>query len=82
MLILSRKVGEQIVIGQNIVVSVQKVGGNRVSLAIDAPREIHIMRSELPPHDYADLVSAERCVPAAAYAGGGSEYRGESETPR
>jgi len=50
MLVLSRKVGERIVIGDNITVVVSRVAGNRVTLGIEAPDEIHIMRGELAKH--------------------------------
>jgi carbon storage regulator len=47
MLVLSRKVGEQIVIGDNITVVVNKVAGNRISLGIEAPAQVRIVRGEL-----------------------------------
>lgn len=47
MLVLSRKVGEQIVIGDNITVVVNKVAGNRISLGIEAPADVRIIRGEL-----------------------------------
>ncbi len=47
MLILQRKPGEELVIGENITVSVISVEGNRVRLAITAPREVSILRREL-----------------------------------
>ena len=47
MLVLSRKVGEQIVIGNNITVVVNKVAGNRISLGIEAPAHVRIVRGEL-----------------------------------
>ena len=47
MLALTRKVGEQIVIGDNIVVTVVDVKGDSIRLSIDAPREIKIYRGEL-----------------------------------
>ncbi|MCC9642041.1 carbon storage regulator [Rhodopirellula sp. JC740] len=47
MLVLSRKVDEQLVIGDNIVVRVTKISGNRVSIAIDAPNDVKITRGEL-----------------------------------
>jgi carbon storage regulator len=47
MLVLSRKVGEQIVIGDNITVVVNKVAGNRISLGINAPSNVRIVRGEL-----------------------------------
>ncbi len=47
MLVLSRKVGEKIVIGDNITVVVQRVSGNRISLGIEAPADVRIVRGEL-----------------------------------
>jgi len=47
MLVLSRKTGERIHIGDDIFVEVRRVAGNRVTLAIKAPREVRILRGEL-----------------------------------
>ena len=47
MLVLSRKVGERIVIGGQIAVVVNSISGNRVSLAIEAPAQIRVVRGEL-----------------------------------
>lgn len=47
MLILRRKTGESLVIGENVRVTVMDVYEGSVRLAIDAPREIPILRSEL-----------------------------------
>ena len=44
MLVLSRKNGEQICIGENIVVKVVGIHGNRVKLGIEAPREVRVVR--------------------------------------
>lgn len=47
MLILQRRAGESLVIGGNITVSVVSVDGTRVRLAISAPEDVSILRSEL-----------------------------------
>lgn len=47
MLILQRKAGESVVIGEDITVSVLSVDGIRVRLAITAPGNVPILRSEL-----------------------------------
>ena len=47
MLVLSRKVGEQLVIDGNIIVEVVKIQGNRISLGIVAPANVKILRGEL-----------------------------------
>jgi carbon storage regulator len=47
MLVLSRKVGERIHVGENIVLEIRRIAGNRVTLALDAPRDVRILRGEL-----------------------------------
>lgn len=47
MLILGRKKGEAIVIGDQIRITVQEIVADGVKLAIDAPRDIRVLRSEL-----------------------------------
>ena len=47
MLVLSRRLGEGIVIGDSIVVSVVRILGNRVQLGIEAPAHMAIRRQEL-----------------------------------
>ena len=47
MLVLSRKSGERIHVGDDITVEVRRVAGNRVTLAIEAPRDVRILRGEL-----------------------------------
>lgn len=47
MLVLTRKIGEQIQIGDGIVVTVVDCGRSRVSLGISAPPEVRIRRSEM-----------------------------------
>ena len=48
MLVLSRKAGERIRVGENITVVVTKIAGNRVTIGIDAPDSMRIIREELP----------------------------------
>jgi carbon storage regulator len=47
MLVLSRKPGEKILIGDNVTVTIVRIGPNTVRLGIDAPREMNIVREEL-----------------------------------
>ncbi|QDU87685.1 hypothetical protein Pla175_10510 [Pirellulimonas nuda] len=47
MLVLSRKAGEKIQIGDGITLEVRRVAGNRVTLAIEAPKDVRILRGEL-----------------------------------
>lgn len=47
MLVLTRKVGESIKMGDDVTVTVLEVDGGKVRIGIDAPREIEIVRSEV-----------------------------------
>ena len=47
MLVLTRKVGEEIYIGDQICVKVVEISGNRVKLGIDAPVSLRIYREEV-----------------------------------
>jgi carbon storage regulator len=54
MLVLSRKIGQSIVLGDEIVVVVNRISGNRVSIAIEAPDHVRIMRGELATFETLD----------------------------
>jgi len=47
MMVLTRKPGEKVVIGNDITVTVVAVTGNRVRFGIDAPDQVRILRGEL-----------------------------------
>jgi len=47
MLALTRKVGERIVIGDNVVITIVNIQGENIRVAIDAPKDIKIYRGEL-----------------------------------
>ena len=47
MLILNRKAGESLQIGEDITVTVVSLDGNRVKLAISAPKSVPVLRQEL-----------------------------------
>jgi carbon storage regulator len=49
MLVLTRKVGERIRIGDEIIVTVTSLGHGKVRLGIDAPRTVPVLRAELMP---------------------------------
>jgi carbon storage regulator len=49
MLVLSRKLGEKLLIGDDITVSVTFIKGNRVKLGIEAPPHVRVVRGELKP---------------------------------
>lgn len=47
MLVLSRKVSEKILVGDDVVITVVRIGPNLVRLGIDAPGHMNIVREEL-----------------------------------
>ena len=66
MLVLTRKLMEKLVIGDNICVTVVRIEGGQVRLGIEAPTNVRIIRSELVP----DLLDSQgrlrEAVPVAA----------------
>jgi len=47
MLILTRRVGESLMIGEGVTVTVLGVKGNQVRIGVDAPREVAVHREEI-----------------------------------
>jgi carbon storage regulator CsrA len=59
MLVLTRKADEQILIGNDIKITLVRVRGNQVRIGIDAPRAVRIVRGELEPIDNVSAESVE-----------------------
>jgi len=49
MLVLSRKLGEKICIGNNICITVVDIDRGKIRLGIEAPRDVPVFRQELLP---------------------------------
>ncbi|AEC17585.1 carbon storage regulator CsrA [Gallibacterium anatis] len=47
MLILTRKVDEKLLIGDDITISVLEIRGNQVKIGVDAPKDVAIYREEI-----------------------------------
>jgi carbon storage regulator len=47
MLVLTRRPGESIIVGQDIVITVIEIKGGQVRIGIDAPREVDVYREEI-----------------------------------
>lgn len=78
MLVLSRKVGERIHVGDNITLEIRRIAGNRVTLALEAPRNVRILRGELelaarefelPENEFEDNAHGHECLPASTPVG-------------
>ena len=69
MLVLTRKLQEQISIGQDITITVLRVKGNTVRIGIDAPNHVRVVRAELPRFDtpVATADTAQDQQPATEY---------------
>ena len=59
MLVLSRKLGEKIVIGDNIVVTVVKIDRNQIRIGIEAPHDVSVYREEIAPQAHAKVTGRE-----------------------
>lgn len=81
MLVLTRKNQEQIRIGDNITISILKVKGNSVRVGIEAPRDIRVIRGELPTFEAMEEFDVEfdRAAPAEANGESGDEETAVSE---
>lgn len=64
MLVLSRKERQKIRLGRNVTITIVRIRGNRVSVGIDAPEDVHIVRGELSQQD--DELSREETDPLPA----------------
>ena len=66
MLILQRKTGESLLIGEDVEISVLAVEAGRVRLAIEAPKSVPILRSELKNAMAANWEAADEEAPPLA----------------
>ena len=60
MLILTRRAGEQIIIADDITVTMLGIKGNQVRIGIDAPKEISVHRAEVYQRIQEDKKSNEK----------------------
>lgn len=66
MLVLSRKTGERIMIGDQVTITVVRIGPNNVRIGIEAPRDMNIVREELclPAAEVGAIAKAIEPLPA------------------
>lgn len=60
MLVLSRKERERIKLGDNIIVTVVRVSGDKVRIGIEAPSDLLVLRDELEPFAASEAVEAQK----------------------
>ena len=72
MLILTRRVGETVMIGEDVTVTVLGVKGNQVRIGVNAPREVAVHREEI-----FERIKREE----SAEAGGDGEAAAEGRAP-
>ncbi len=82
MLVLSRKPGERVVIGNGITVTVVEVIGNRVRIGIEAPDDVRILRAELADWQEPAEVTARRPDPEPENRVSRSAFRPRVRRPR
>lgn len=74
MLVLTRKLQEKITIGGNITITVLRVKGTQVRIGIEAPRDVRVVRGELP-------MTTEQELPAGADKSGSQVVESVAELP-
>lgn len=60
MLVLTRRLRERILIGDDIVVEVVDINGGKIQIGIDAPRDISVDREEIAHAKRADRIPGRR----------------------
>jgi carbon storage regulator len=66
MLVLSRKLGEKIFIGDNICITVVDIDRGKIRLGIEAPRDVPIYRQELLPNGAPPVGIGQQKLPTAS----------------
>lgn len=77
MLVLTRKLQEKIQIGNDITITVLRVKGNTVRVGIEAPRDVRVVRAELPRFEDASTeanASSEQAAETVATEDGAIEF--------
>lgn len=62
MLVVTRRLGESLRIGDNIVIHIVKAEAPRARIGVDAPKDMNILRAELEPHGDQTVLTPESTV--------------------
>ena len=80
MLILSRRLGESVTIGDDIVVTVVGVSGNQIRLGISAPKAVRVLREEIYKAIQKENQSAANASePQSKLQGALKQFRGQRQ---
>ena len=60
MLVISRKIGESLIISDNIKITIISISPDKITVGIDAPKEIKVVREELIETIEANIASNEK----------------------
>ena len=66
MLVLSRKESQRIRLGESIVLTIVKIGGDKVRVGIEAPEDVLVLRDELETWNTEDSANQKDPTPSAA----------------
>jgi carbon storage regulator len=77
MLILSRKINEKVVIGEDITISIIEVRGDQVRIGIDAPKKVKVFRQEVFDAIKAENKAASSSAPVIPQV----DFHGASRDP-
>jgi carbon storage regulator len=65
MMVMRRRQGEKILIGDDIVIHIAHIGRNRVKIGIEAPKDVRVVAEEVQAVREENLAAARGCSPEA-----------------
>ena len=67
MLVLTRRIGERLFIGDDIKITMLEVHGNQVRIGIEAPQSVHVVREEIADRPYVKATATKDVFSAPAH---------------
>jgi carbon storage regulator len=81
MLVLTRKVGEKILIGDDIIISVVEIDRSGVRIGVEAPKQLSILRYEVYERIREENLTASRATPAMDIRQAAAMFRRQGAAP-